>query len=121
MPPQATKSIWADSSPTMHDLSFLSAVTLNGVSSMPASIAGNLSGGSLSDDDEARRSQEEMTRLRVWLGVRSKEASRCMVAGHVVLPNLKNHRSMLRRSYVTPVDTVTGSSISSMEMGHRNS
>jgi hypothetical protein len=75
---------------------------------MPASTDGSFSrasllhSGVLGDDDEeeeeARSSQVEMTRLRVWLGVRSKEFSRCMVAGHVVLPYLKNHRSMLRRS-----------------------
>nr|CAB3485581.1 unnamed protein product [Digitaria exilis] len=97
MPPQATNSSCAATSPSTQALRFLSAVTLNGVASMPASTDGSLSRPSFLHVDvlDVDESQEEMTLLRVWLGVRSKE--------------------------VTPVDTVTGSSISSMEMGHRNS
>jgi hypothetical protein len=71
---------------------------------MPASTDGSRSralGARVSvglDGEEARSRQVEMKRLRVWFDVRSKEARRYIVAGHVVLPYLKNHRSMLRRS-----------------------
>ena len=61
--------------------------------------------------------QTWMRRWRVWLGTKSLEGRICIVAGQVLLP-LSSHVCMLERSYVTPVQRLTGDFITSKEMGH---
>ena len=51
------------------------------------------------------------------LGVSSSERSLMPVTGHVLFP-LSSQRWMHDRSYVWPVTTITGSTMSSMDTGH---
>lgn len=52
-------------------------------------------------------------------GVNSESVRTCLVTGQVVFFPEISHFSMLSRSYVMPVETVTGSFMISREMGQR--
>ncbi|KAK3008570.1 hypothetical protein RJ639_014070 [Escallonia herrerae] len=60
-----------------------------------------------------------MSRRRVWFGVKSESERACLVTGQVLFFAENIHFSMLWRSYVMPVERVTGSFMISSEMGQR--
>lgn len=67
-----------------------------------------------------RMHHDWIKRRRVWFGVRISGSERsCLVRGQDLLLHENSHFSMLYRSYVIPVETVTGSLMSCMEIGHR--
>nr|ACN27932.1 unknown [Zea mays]ACN28431.1 unknown [Zea mays] len=63
-----------------------------------------------------RENQAAMSCRRVALGVSASSQSSCIVVGQVRWPRA-SHREMLARSYVCPVQSVTGSTMGSREIG----
>lgn len=83
-----------------------------------ALLTGGFGVGNLSMPFDALRVHHDwINRRRVWFGVSSVYERTCLVAGHVLFFPENIHFSMLSRSYVIPVETVTGSFIISREMG----